>query len=120
MVSNIGHLVFAQLNTPNPVTIVGQSAYTDDIGYFHIVGEVQNASNQTIKSVQLVVSIYDSTHTIIGTTSGYTDIDVLRPGERSAFSLSTSNIASNTPLAIISSLHHGSLQRDKKNLHSLH
>ena len=76
MVSNIGHLVFAQLNTPNPVTIVGQSAYTDDIGYFHIVGEVQNASNQTIKSVQLVVSIYDSTHTIIGTTSGYTDIDL--------------------------------------------
>jgi hypothetical protein len=31
------------------------AAYTDDIGDFHIVGEVQNTSNQTIKSVQLVV-----------------------------------------------------------------
>ena len=61
----------------------------DSLGFFHVVGEVANTSNQTVRFVQITASIYDPSHVIIGTGYAYSDIDTLGPGERSAFYLSS-------------------------------
>lgn len=86
---NIDQSVKAQTNSNSAISIVGETAYIDRSGVFHIVGEVVNTSNETRRSIQIVASIYDSSHTIIGTASGYADIDVLGPGQGSGFAVTS-------------------------------
>lgn len=65
----------------------------DSLGFFHVVGEVANTSNQTVRSVQITASIYDPSHVIIGTGYAYSDSDTLGLGERSAFNLLSSDLS---------------------------
>jgi hypothetical protein len=74
-------------------SVLSQTAYMDSLGFFHVVGEVANTSNQTVRFVRITASIYDPSHVIIGTGSAYSDIDTLGPGERSAFNLLSSDLS---------------------------
>jgi hypothetical protein len=80
-------------NSSSPISVVSQTAYLDTYGYLHIVGEVLNTSNSTARSIQLTASIYDPSHTIIGTASGNADIDVLGPGQASAFAITSNDLS---------------------------
>jgi hypothetical protein len=77
----------------NPISVLSQTAYMDSSGFFHIVGEVANTSNETVRAVRITASIYDPYHVIIGTASAYSDIDTLGPGERSAFNLRSNDLS---------------------------
>lgn len=57
-----------------------------------------NTSNKTVQYVQITASIYDPSHTTIGTGSAYTDVDTLGPGERSAFGLISNDLSKVAPI----------------------
>jgi hypothetical protein len=69
------------------IRVVSSSSYQDDAGYGHIIGEVENNSPDTKEFVKITSSVYDSANRIVETAFTYTDVDVLRPGEKSPFDI---------------------------------
>ncbi|WP_091828963.1 FxLYD domain-containing protein [Methanohalophilus halophilus] len=68
--------------------ILSSSSYIeyDD---FHLVGEVQNNLDQNIEYVKIIGTFYNEYNEVIGTDYTYTDIDILKPGQKSPFELTT-------------------------------
>ena len=87
-----------EASSVNPISVLSQTAYMDRVGFFHIVGEVANMSNQTENSVLITASVYDRSHVIMGTASAYSDIGTLGPGERSAFHLLLTGVGQAGPI----------------------
>jgi hypothetical protein len=70
------------------ISILSSSSFTDDLGYYHVVGEVKNNSpTDSMNYVKIVSTFYDSTRKVIGTDFTYTNVDVLRPAEKSSFEI---------------------------------
>jgi hypothetical protein len=90
---NVNAQTASNSSNNNAISVLSQTAYMDSVGYFHIVGEVANISNETVRSIQITASIYDPSHVIIGTGSTYTDVDTLGPGEKSAFYLTSNDLS---------------------------
>lgn len=87
-------------NTPQPIptpspeptqgpalSLVTAIDYTDDIGWDHIIGVVENISDQPLEFVEIIATLYDDGNNVVGTGFTYTDLDVLLPGERSPFNI---------------------------------
>jgi hypothetical protein len=49
--SQIGILVSAQISDTNLIQIMSTSTHIDDLGNFHIIGEVNNTSTQSQNSI---------------------------------------------------------------------
>lgn len=78
--------------TPTPEikpAILTTSSYFSNIGYYTIVGEVKNYLNVNVQYVKIVATFYDSQDTVIGTDFTYTELDTLKPGQKSPFELSS-------------------------------
>ncbi|WAM22590.1 MAG: FxLYD domain-containing protein (plasmid) [Candidatus Methanoperedens sp.] len=84
--------------SPSPTTfptpaitpaILSNSNYTDTLGYYTVVGEVQNNLNSNIQFVKITAAFYDANNTVIGTDFTFTDINILKPNQKSPFELST-------------------------------
>jgi len=80
--------------TPTPagtgnVTVLSVSDYYDELDYFNVVGEVENTLGTNVEYVKIVATFYDSSGTVIGTDYTYTDIDILKPNQKSPFTLSS-------------------------------
>lgn len=58
-------------------------------GYFIIVGEVRNNLETNIKYVKIVATFYDVEYKVIGTSFTFTDLKILKPGQKSPFELSS-------------------------------
>ena len=58
-----------------------------EIGDFHVIGEVQNNAAKALEFVEITATFYDSTGKVVGTESGFTEIDILRPTETSPFDI---------------------------------
>ena len=71
----------------NNVKLLSSSHYTDGIDYLHVIGEVQNTLDEPQEFVKVIATFYDSTNRTIGTSFTFTDVDVLRPEEKSPFNL---------------------------------
>jgi hypothetical protein len=71
------------------VSVLSASSYYDGSGYFTVVGEVQNTLGTNVKYVKIVATFYDSSGTVIGTVYTYTEIDILKPNQKSPFKLSS-------------------------------
>ncbi len=71
--------------------ILSSSNYYDSINYNHIVGEIQNTGNVNLEYVKIVVTFYDASNIVVGTTFTYTEHDILIPQQKSPFK---TNIAS--------------------------
>lgn len=52
-----------------------------------IVGEILNNFSFPIGSIQVIASVYDNSDNLIATGDTYTDLDELRPGEKTGFSI---------------------------------
>jgi hypothetical protein len=62
------------------ISILSSSSFTDDLGHYHVVGEIKNNSpTDSMNYVKIVSTFYDSTRKVVGTDFTYTDVDVLRP-----------------------------------------
>ncbi len=70
------------------VSILSSSSFSDDIGYYHVVGEVKNNSpKDSMNFVKITSTFYDDAGKVVGTDFTYTNVDVLRPAEKSSFEL---------------------------------
>jgi len=70
------------------ISVLSSSSFRDDTGAYHIVGEVKNNSpRDSMNYVKIVATLYDKTGKVVGTDFTYTDIEVLRPAEKSPFKI---------------------------------
>ena len=83
--------LYAQTSPQQPegadVSILSSSQIGTDFGSTYIVGEVRNDLSDVVNFVQIVGRFYDSSGLLIDTDFTYTDLDYLRPGEKSPFRL---------------------------------
>jgi hypothetical protein len=76
------------------ISILSSSSFTDDIGYYHIVGEVKNNSpTDSMNYVKITSTFYDDTGKVVGTDFTYSNVDVLRPAEKSSFEIILTDVA---------------------------
>jgi hypothetical protein len=82
---------YSQTTTSAPageISVLNSSSFIDDIGAYHIVGEVKNNSpTDPMNYVKIVATLYDKTGKVVGTDFTYTDIEVLKPAEKSPFKI---------------------------------
>ena len=69
------------------VSILSSSQIGTGFASTYIVGEVRNDLSDVVNFVQIVGRFYDSSGLLIDTDFTYTDLDYLRPGEKSPFRL---------------------------------
>jgi hypothetical protein len=74
---------------PSQLQILSHRSYVDSLGWYHIVGEVQNNSNMPMEYVEVVAKLYDEADTIIGTKLTFTAPDVIFPGGKAPFDVIT-------------------------------
>jgi len=71
------------------VSIISVSTrYSPDEGSFRLDGEIKNVHDFALENVKLNATFYDSNGNLIGTSSGSPYIQLLHPGEKSAFEIS--------------------------------
>jgi hypothetical protein len=75
----------------NGIAILGSSSFKDDLGYFHVVGEVQNNSSDPMNYVEVTSTLYDSAGKVVGTEFTFTNVDVLMPRGKSSFDIVLNN-----------------------------
>ncbi len=71
------------------IRVLSASDYYGSSGSFNVVGEVQNTLGTNVKSVEIVVTFYDSSGAVIAADSTNTEIDILKPNQKSPFKLSS-------------------------------
>jgi len=71
------------------VSIISVSSrYSPDEGSFRLDGEIKNVKDFALENIQLNATFYDINGNLIGTSSGSPYVQLLRPGEKSAFDIS--------------------------------
>ena len=70
-----------------PLQILSHKSYVDSLGWYHIVGEVQNNSNAPMEFVEVIAKLYDEANVVIGTKLTFTAPDVIFPGGRAPFDI---------------------------------
>jgi len=80
---------FAQLiNNSIPIQITSTSTYIDDLGNFHIIGEINNTSESPQTNVLVTALLSDTNNNVlIGNYSSFSSIGTLRQGELSPFDI---------------------------------
>ena len=73
------------------INLLSSSSYMDSIGSLHVVGELQNASPEPRESVKIVATLRDPSGNILDSSFTYSEVEVLRPGEKSPFDVIFSN-----------------------------
>jgi hypothetical protein len=69
------------------VNILTHCGWIDSLGYYHVVGEVQNAGSGAEDFVQVTATFYDSSNTVIAVEYTYTTLSVILPGRKSPFEI---------------------------------
>jgi hypothetical protein len=67
--------------------ILNFSNYTDNLGYQHIVGEIQNTGKSNIQSLKIAATYYNKSNCVIDTNYAFTSVDVLIPNQKSPFEI---------------------------------
>lgn len=79
------HLAPQHALADNGLTAMNQSSYVDGSNELHLVGEVRNDTGQAIELVNIQASLVDASGKSFDGTQGYTEINVLQPGDVSSF-----------------------------------
>lgn len=72
---------------PGDLAVVSHQSYVDSLGWYHIVGEVQNYANTPMEYVEVIAKLYDSEKEVIGTKLTFTAPDVIAPGASAPFDI---------------------------------
>ena len=84
----LGEFTFLPMaNAQSDFSIVSSNDYADSFGQVHIIGEVQNDSDNVVTLVQIEATLFDENDQVIDRPSGRVFVDFIRPGEKSAFHL---------------------------------
>ncbi len=69
------------------VVILSDRAYTDDIDYTHVVGEVRNNTNTPVEFVEITATFYNKAGKVIATDYTYAALDIVPSGGKSPFEI---------------------------------
>lgn len=69
--------------------IKSSSDSIDNLGFFKIVGEVENTSSSSAQFVQIIVTYYDAQNNVIGTDFTFTQVTIVQSGTTASFELSS-------------------------------
>jgi hypothetical protein len=69
------------------VILDNYSSYKDTAGYLHVVGEVENIGNSSVRFVQIIGTFYDNQSNIILQENTFAMLEILPPGSKSPFDL---------------------------------
>ncbi len=69
------------------VDVLSTSGFFDFVGFYHVVGEVQNTGDIALSSVKITATFYDASDEVVGALDAYTALDVLLPGRKSPFEI---------------------------------
>jgi hypothetical protein len=72
---------------PALVQVLTYSSYTDSVGYYHVVGEVQNVGSASLSQVTVAATLCDQSGHSTATIEDYIMIDLLVPQQKSPFDL---------------------------------
>ena len=68
--------------------LVQSRAYEDEVGFYHVTGEVKNTGQRTADRVQVIVTLYDKWGKIVNAGFVYSEPRRVRPGEKAVFDCS--------------------------------
>jgi hypothetical protein len=74
-------------NNNNTLKILSHNSFIDSAGHFHVVGEVENVSPDTVKPVKVIGTFYDVDGKVAGTDFTFTNPDTLPVGNKAPFEL---------------------------------
>lgn len=83
--------IFSSITLASDLEILSLNSYTDSIGYLHVVGEIKNNSSSNYEYVQPITSFKNNSGETIDSSSTYTFLDTLAPGQTSPFKVSIKN-----------------------------
>lgn len=69
------------------ITVLSHNSYIDSVGYFHVVGTVENNTPNMTKSVQITGTFYDINNAVVGTQFTYTNPSDIGSGATARFDL---------------------------------
>ena len=77
--------------------VLSSNSLIDRIGFFHVVGEIQNGTPDPVTFVQASATFYDKNNRVVGTSFGYTNPPDLGPGDKAPFEiiLTSSSVPAN-------------------------
>ncbi len=82
------NLGFAQNLDSNTIPILSTSTFIDDMGNFHVIGEVNNTAFDPQTNIVITTILSNTTNnTIVGNHSAFSSIGTLRHGESSPFDI---------------------------------
>ena len=85
LAANLG---FAQNLDSNAIQILSTSTFIDDLGNFHVIGEVNNTAFDPQTNIVITTILSNTTNnTIVGNHSAFSSIGTLRHGESSPFDI---------------------------------
>jgi hypothetical protein len=67
------------------LSILSTAAFTDSLGRYHIVGEIQNNLQSAIDYVEITATYYNDSNVEVGTWMAFTELDVVDPGVKASF-----------------------------------
>jgi len=73
------------VNAAAQATILSHSSYLDSLGYYTVVGEVQNTGDMHLRFVKISATFYDSADHVVDTSLTYSGLEVLLVGRKSPF-----------------------------------
>ena len=85
LTANLG---FAQNLDSNAIQILSTSTFIDDLGNFHVIGEVNNTAFDPQTNIVITTILSNTTNnSIVGNHSAFSSIGTLRHGESSPFDI---------------------------------
>ena len=76
---------------PGGIPVLSSSTYTTGTGSRYIVGEVRNDNAHNVEFVKITARFLDAAGNLLGSEFAYTRLDILTPGQRSPFAVTSLN-----------------------------
>ena len=69
------------------IVLLSQKLKKESSGYRDLIGQVKNIGNDTALVVVIRLTVYDKDGNVIGSGYNFADIDTLKPGQKSTFTI---------------------------------
>jgi hypothetical protein len=67
--------------------LLSSNSFIDDIGLLHLVGEIENATPDSVISVLATATFYDKNNNVVATDNSLTSPSDLGPGDKAPFDI---------------------------------
>ena len=85
--SNDNQITSPAVKPQGVLKVLSSNAFIDSIGYLHVVGEIQNATPDSVTFVKATATFYDKNNNVVATDYSYTSPSDLGPGDKAPFEI---------------------------------